>query len=110
LLELQTAISLELNEEFIGRTVEALVEGPSKHGKKQQTEDGSGVFQLEGRTTCDRIVVFDGTARQVGRMQSVEIYDATPNTLQGMVSTRHIGPEVFQLGGMGSGPKRPAPV
>ncbi len=96
LLELQNRISLELNERFIGREVEVLVEGPSKLGQKQAQQDG-GPVQLCGRTMCDRIVVFDGNPRQVGQILPVRIYDATPHTLLGMVVTQHVGPELYAL-------------
>ena len=45
----------------------------------------------------DRIVVFDGNPRQIGRILPVTIYDASAFTLFGMVVTRHVGPEVYQL-------------
>ena len=81
LLEIQNAISLEDNQRFVGTAVEVLVEGPSKVQEKKDSE-GSSV-QLTGRTPCDRIVVFDGTMQQVGRILPVVIYDVTPHTLFG---------------------------
>src|SRR5207248_531510 len=56
LLAIQTAISLEDNRPLVGRTVEVLVEGPSKAAARRQEE--GPLRQLTGRTTCDRIVVF----------------------------------------------------
>ncbi len=56
-------------------------------------------MQLTGRTMCDRIVVFDGNPRQVGQMLPVVVYDANAHTLQGVVETSHVGPEVFDLAG-----------
>jgi len=53
--------------------------------------------QLTGRTTCDRIVVFEGSLRQVGQLVPVRIYDANAFTLWGQVVTCHVGPEVFTL-------------
>ena len=44
--------------------------------------------QLVGRTTCDRIVVFDGNPRLVGSLTDVHIYDCTPTTLLGAIVTR----------------------
>ncbi|KKK72633.1 hypothetical protein LCGC14_2901940, partial [marine sediment metagenome] len=55
------------------------------------------VLQLVGRTHCDRIVVFDGNPRQIGRLLDVAIYDATAFTLLGSVVTAHVGPEVYRL-------------
>src|SRR5262249_31766329 len=66
LLAVQSAISLEDNRRFLGTTVEVLVEGPSKSSAKREGPSG-GVVQLTGRTTCDRIVVFQGHERLVGR-------------------------------------------
>ena len=47
-----------------GRTVEVLVEGPSKNS---QTRAKTAALQLTGRTHCDRIVGFDGNRRQIGQ-------------------------------------------
>lgn len=98
LLAIQNAISQEDNVPLVGRQVEVLVEGPSKTSVKHG-EDGP-VLQLVGRTHCDRIVVFDGTRRQIGQLQKVNIYDASAFTLFGEVVTQHVGPEVYSLGGM----------
>ncbi len=84
LLAVQNAISLEDSQPLLGRTVEILVEGPSKVAKHRgrlsdssrgtdsaivdgpqpsPLPEGEGtIVQLVGRTTCDRIVVFDGPA------------------------------------------------
>jgi tRNA-2-methylthio-N6-dimethylallyladenosine synthase len=42
---------------------------------------------LTGRTACDRIVVFDGPERLIGRFVSVVIEDASAVTLFGQVET-----------------------
>jgi tRNA-2-methylthio-N6-dimethylallyladenosine synthase len=107
LLAIQNAISEEDNQPFIGRTVEVLVEGPSKAARKQHDHDhdhdgdascdGSEPLQLTGRTNCDRIVVFDGNPRQIGQLLPISIYDANAFTLFGAVVTRHVGPEVYTL-------------
>jgi tRNA-2-methylthio-N6-dimethylallyladenosine synthase len=85
LLAVQTAISLEENRPFVGRTVEVLVEGPSKSAKKQGAEDGP--TQLVGRTSCDRIVVFDGNERLTGTFARVSVHDASAVTLFGAIET-----------------------
>jgi tRNA-2-methylthio-N6-dimethylallyladenosine synthase len=131
LLAIQNAISEEENQPFIGRTVEVLVEGPSKAARKRREHDEannlegsnlkgspsarhsvspslveerdalqgshSHIVQLTGRTNCDRIVVFDGTPRQIGQLLPVTIYDANAFTLFGGVVTRHVGPKVYSL-------------
>ncbi|HEV3120378.1 MAG TPA: tRNA (N6-isopentenyl adenosine(37)-C2)-methylthiotransferase MiaB [Isosphaeraceae bacterium] len=89
LLAVQTAISLELNQPFLGQTVEVLVEGPSKSaGRLDQNET---LTQLTGRTRCDRIVVFEGNRRQIGNLIPVAIQGASPVTLFGQVVTAEHG-------------------
>jgi tRNA-2-methylthio-N6-dimethylallyladenosine synthase len=101
LLALQNQICEEDNQQFLGREVTILVEGPSKSAEKQaeasQTAIGSDRLQLTGRTLCDRIVVFEGNRRQIGRFLPVVVYDANAHTLFGEVVTQHVGPEVFGL-------------
>ena len=71
LLAMQNAISEEDNRAFIGQIVDVLVEGPSKTSIKQAAE--GPILQLVGRTHCDRIVVFDGNARQIGKILPIHI-------------------------------------
>ncbi|MEM9187073.1 MAG: tRNA (N6-isopentenyl adenosine(37)-C2)-methylthiotransferase MiaB [Planctomycetota bacterium] len=99
LLGLQNRISEEDNQPFLGRRVEALVEGPSK---KAREEEGSEQLQLTGRTMCDRIVVFDGNRRQIGQTLPVIVYEANAHTLRGVVETAEVGPEVFSLASGGN--------
>ena len=83
LLALQNEITEELNSRLLGRRVEILVEGPSKVGAKQEAADNCSAAQLGGRTTCDRIVVFDGPRDLIGQIVSVEIVQAAGLTLFG---------------------------
>ncbi|WP_435016466.1 tRNA (N6-isopentenyl adenosine(37)-C2)-methylthiotransferase MiaB [Tundrisphaera sp. TA3] len=88
LLALQTQITLEENRAFVGRTVEVLVEGPSKAAPRLDPDaDPHGPAQLAGRTACDRIVVFDGPGRLIGRFLPVEIESASGVTLFGRAAT-----------------------
>ena len=83
LLSVQEEISLQLNREFIGRTVEILVEGPSKTARKKQSPN---IRQLTGRTRGDHIVVFDASDNSedlIGRLVNVSIRDASALTLFG---------------------------
>jgi len=78
LLAIQDAICLEDNQPLLGRTVEILIEGPSKVSKKTAKKNetdgphpnplpkGEGVIQLVGRTTCDRIVFIEGRPELAG--------------------------------------------
>ncbi|MEM7784819.1 MAG: tRNA (N6-isopentenyl adenosine(37)-C2)-methylthiotransferase MiaB [Planctomycetota bacterium] len=94
LLDVQNRISEEDNQKFLGKTVEVLVEGPSKRSDAavndlsngQPLTDGTPV-QLTGRTHCDRIVVFDGQKRLVGQTIPIGIYEVSSFTLMGTVIT-----------------------
>lgn len=50
----------------------------------------SGPLQLVGRTTCDRIAVFDANPRLAGTVVDVEIDDCTATTLVGHIVTREV--------------------
>lgn len=96
LLELQNAISQQDNLQFLGQSVEVLVEGPSKRSLRKQEE--GPVRQMTGRTPCDRIVVWEGNERQAGQLLDIVIHDASSHTLFGAVVTQHqIHPEVVEL-------------
>jgi tRNA-2-methylthio-N6-dimethylallyladenosine synthase len=95
LLAVQNAISEADNQQFLGQTVEVLVEGPSKTSQRRGEE--GPVLQLTGRTLCDRIVVFDAARRHVGQFVPITVYDATAHTLFGSIVTQHVGPEVYAL-------------
>jgi len=89
MLVLQNQISAEDNAQFIGRQVEVLVEGPSKiEVKRGEGAATNGPLQLTGRTTCDRIVVFDGNPRLAGSLTTIAIDDCTPTTLIGSIVTQ----------------------
>ena len=65
----------ERAQRFVGRTLDVLVEGPSRHGPDR----------LRGRTTHNKVVNFGGLA-QVGQIVPVEITGATSQTLSGEMS------------------------
>ncbi len=88
LLAIQAAISLEDNRRFLGRTVEVLVEGPSKTAARRDEVGDFG--QLAGRTSCDRIVVFEGHERLLGQFVPVVVEDASAVTLVGQVVTTEL--------------------
>ncbi|HXY34491.1 MAG TPA: MiaB/RimO family radical SAM methylthiotransferase, partial [Planctomycetaceae bacterium] len=93
LLAIQNEISEQDNAAFIGREVEVLVEGLSKAARKQsaaETGTENGPIQLVGRSTCDRIVVFDGNPRLAGTLARISIDDCTATTLIGAIVTREI--------------------
>jgi tRNA-2-methylthio-N6-dimethylallyladenosine synthase len=57
----------------VGRTVEILVEGPSRNNPAR----------LMGRTRCNKIVLFDGSARHHGQLMDLKITRAGSFTLYG---------------------------
>ena len=71
LLEVVDASGARLHQEFVGRQVEILVEGPSKRNPAR----------LTGRTRCNKIVVFDGSERHGGQLLDVTIQRAGNFTL-----------------------------
>lgn len=81
LLAVQNKITEQLNARLVGQTVDIIVEGTSKAGAKQDAADD--VAQLGGRTTCDRIVVFDGPRDLIGHIVPVEIVKSAGLTLFG---------------------------
>jgi tRNA-2-methylthio-N6-dimethylallyladenosine synthase len=84
LLAIQNAVSLADHRAQVGKMVEVLVEGPSKHGEAQ----------LTGRTMTDHIVVFDGHPRLVGQTVRALVDEATAFTLFGTVeTTEQVGAE-----------------
>ncbi len=96
LLAVQNAISQEDNLQFLGKTVEVLVEGPSKQSLKRN--DSGPIRQMTGRTHCDRIVVWEGNERQAGNTLPVLIHDASSHTLFGsMVTTDSVETVPLQI-------------
>jgi tRNA-2-methylthio-N6-dimethylallyladenosine synthase len=94
LLATQNAVTKRLNQEIVGRTVELLVEGQSKHAAKAYPASNvtlgsgfdrrpTGTTQLVGRTRGDQIVVFDGPPTLAGGLVDVTITAARGLTLFG---------------------------
>jgi len=73
LLELVTAIGAARFQQMVGQTVQVLVEGPSRRN----------AARLEGRTRCNKIVVFEGSPRHIGELLDVRITAASAITLYG---------------------------
>ncbi len=86
LLAVQEKISDELSREFLGKTVEVLVEGLSKKPHLDSAESGSRP-QLVGRTAADWIVVFNGPVSLAGQFAQVKIVKTSPLTLFGELTT-----------------------
>jgi len=73
LLETQNRISKEKNSEFVGKTIEVLVEGRSKTDESK----------LTGRTELNRLVHFTGDDELIGRKVNVLIESAEIHALFG---------------------------
>ncbi len=90
LLAIQNQISLDDNRRLVGRTVEVLVEGPSKAAGRDGADTLAGPAQLTGRTHDDRIVVFSGNGRLAGSFAQVQVEAVTPTTLIGSIVTHDL--------------------
>ncbi len=97
LLAVQTEVSRVDHRAWIGRRVEVLVEGPSKRDEKRPHASGD-ILQLTGRTMTDHIVVFDGPSRLIGAIIPVDVVDASPFTLFGVVPTQEVAGTVGWTG------------
>lgn len=73
LLKLVNEIAARKYDAFIGKQVQILVEGPSKKNAARYT----------GRTRCNRIVLFDGSARHQSQIMDVKIERTGSFTLYG---------------------------
>ncbi len=77
LLEKISAIGSRSYRRHIGKTARILVEGPSRRNPNR----------LQGRTSCNKIAVFEGGQRHVGNMLDLNIYRTGTFTLYGVPVT-----------------------
>ena len=75
MIDLQMELSLESNKKDIGKEFEVLVEGYSKRSREQ----------LSGRTSQNKVVLFDNQGQKVGDLVRVRIKDASAITLFGNI-------------------------
>ena len=73
IIELQNECSLESNKQDVGKTFEVLVEGYSKRSREQ----------LFGRTSQNKVVIFDKGNRRIGELVNVCVTGHTSATLFG---------------------------
>ena len=73
LLDLQNGINREINETYVGKTVEILVEGKSKNDKNM----------LTGRTSHSKVVNFKGNDELINKIVNVKINKALSFHLMG---------------------------
>ena len=73
LLALLNETAMRRHGACVGRTMQILVEGPSKKNAARMT----------GRTRCNKIVVFDGSPRHRGQIMDLRIERAGSFTLYG---------------------------
>ncbi len=75
IIDLQNQCSLESNKRDIGKVFEVLIEGFSKRSKEQ----------LFGRTSQNKVVIFDKGNHRIGELVKVRVTDNTSATLFGEV-------------------------
>ncbi|MHC4881004.1 MAG: tRNA (N6-isopentenyl adenosine(37)-C2)-methylthiotransferase MiaB [Planctomycetota bacterium] len=80
LLDVISEIAEQDNKRFLGRTLQVLVEGPSKKPHLNRAENADHP-QLIGRSAHDYIVVFNGPESLTGRFVNVTITKTAPLTL-----------------------------
>ncbi len=89
LLDRINAIGREKYETFVGRTVQILVEGTSR----------KNASRMEGRTACNKIVVFPGSPRHRGELMDVRIERVGTFTLYGDPAILNVAGEEFGFRG-----------
>ena len=73
IIDLQNSLSAKSNQQDVGKTVEVLVEGYSKRSKER----------MFGRTSQNKVVVFDKANSKIGEYIQVKIREASSATLIG---------------------------
>lgn len=79
LLRLVDEIALRKSQAMVGSRVRILCEGPSR----------KNADRLTGRTSANRIVIFDGSESHIGQLLDVDIRDTTGHTLYGELAVHH---------------------
>ena len=74
--DLQSRIARELNEEYVGREEEILVDGPAPRGENS----------LQGRTKTDKVVIVKGPSELLGKYVRVKIVRASHWSLEGEIA------------------------
>ncbi len=76
IIQLQQTLSKQSNQKDIGKIFEVLIEGISKRSKDQQF----------GRTSQNKVVVFNSSNQPIGSYVNVKITSCTPATLKGEIT------------------------
>ena len=71
--DIQSVIAREVNEEYIGRYTEILLDAPAPRGQDL----------LQGRTRTDKVVIVKGTQSDIGKFVNVKITGASHWSLEG---------------------------
>lgn len=77
LLDLVNEIAAKKLQRLVGRSVQVLVEGPSR----------KNAARLEGRTRCNKIVVFEEPNLRLGQLVDVQVQRSSAFTLYGELTT-----------------------
>ena len=78
----------QISQSMVGTRQRVLVEGPSRKDPKQ----------MSGRTENNRVVNFDGDRHWAGLFVDVEITEALPNSLRGVVNDQQMLSAYSELG------------
>ena len=70
---MQSDMARELNEEYLGRELEILIDGPAPRGENS----------LQGRTMTDKVVIIKGGQEELGNLVKVKITRANHWSLEG---------------------------
>jgi len=99
LIELQHAISGEINDRSLGAEVEVLVENLSRRGGEDGDPAARGAGQLYGKSREFKTVVFTDDGTPAGSLKRVRIVGTTPITLIGEpADTPRTDPSLVQIG------------
>ena len=78
------------NTEAVVQLDLSLIPSVDKPSTINHKPPSSGPIQLVGRTSCDRIVVFEGNPRLAGTFAKIEVTDCTQTTLLGEIETQAV--------------------
>ncbi|MFW6271446.1 MAG: tRNA (N6-isopentenyl adenosine(37)-C2)-methylthiotransferase MiaB [Desulfosalsimonas sp.] len=107
LLHTQEHITRRIYENLVGRTMDVLVEGASKHGRSRGNSQFMDIVEMTGRTSENRIVNFEIDPEScgvqpgdlIGKTIPVEISRACANSLKGKMPVEESAVQHTSKGG-----------
>ncbi len=83
LLDLQEGIGREVNETWVGKTTQVLVDQTRPQSSHSDQPAQKGIVRLAGRNRHNKLVHFDGRPEQMGQLVKVRVERAGPYALVG---------------------------